>query len=500
MADISNVINVALLAGGKQAARDNMNVVCIMTPETGVINSAERYRSYRTASAVEADWGTASAVSEYANTLFATSPNPINFGGTLIVGFYRTAEEVLAPTSATLTGTQISESGLISQLQLVSDGSFVFTTDSEAETVVTGVDFQTCTTIDEILVKINAELNDTKEVMTFENGRFVLTSVETGVASLMTFLSEASTGTFVGGFLGMNEGSGAVVTNGAATETLPVESKLEGISAVKSAVNIKGACFIEKIADNEVAGLATWGKANAVIIYETFSGTTYLTVSTTNPVWSVVLAGASNMRCLYSKLNNRRLSATYMARVHTVNFNAENSAMTINLKELSVPAEDYTQSELDKAKLVGLDLYTTIKATPVVLSSVKNDAVDNVYNITAFVDAVQTDMFNLLKSTSTKLAQTESDVLKLVDQGEKTTRGFRKAGVFAPGNWSSPDSFGDIKVFKRAIAQDGFYWLAGSLEDQSQASRELRESPVLQAAVKNAGAIHSSDIIINFNK
>jgi Protein of unknown function (DUF3383). len=71
--------------------------------------------------------------------------------------------------------------------------------------------------------------------------------------------------------------------------------------------------------------------------------------------------------------------------------------------------------------------------------------------------------------------------------------------VFAPGTWSSPDSFGNIEVFNRAIEEDGFYWLAGSLADQPQSDRQERKSPVLQAAVKNAGAIHKVDVIINFN-
>ena len=47
MADISNIINVALLAGGKSAGRDNMNVVAILTPEQGVLTTAERYRAYK---------------------------------------------------------------------------------------------------------------------------------------------------------------------------------------------------------------------------------------------------------------------------------------------------------------------------------------------------------------------------------------------------------------------------------------------------------------------
>lgn len=173
--------------------------------------------------------------------------------------------------------------------------------------------------------------------------------------------------------------------------------------------------------------------------------------------------------------------------------------MTMNLKELSVAAESYSQTEIDAAKRVGMDIYTTIKDTPVVLTSGANDFVDNVYNIIAFIDAIQTDMFNVLKATGTKLAQITRDVNKLVATAEKTSRGFVRANVFGPGTWSSPDSFGNIDTFNRNIEQFGFYWLAGLLKDQPQADRAARKSPVLQGAVKNAGAIHSVDIIVNFN-
>jgi len=90
-------------------------------------------------------------------------------------------------------------------------------------------------------------------------------------------------------------------------------------------------------------------------------------------------------------------------------------------------------------------------------------------------------------------------VQQLVDQAEKTSQGFVRAGVFAPGTWSSPDTFGNVDVFKRSIESRGFYWLAGRLSDQPQQDRQDRKSPILQGAVKNSGAIHSVDAIIYFN-
>lgn len=496
MASINRVVNVALLPEGQQASRDNMNVISVLTSETGVITSAERYRAYLEISAVEADWGTASVVTQYAQTVFGTKPNPINFDGTLIVGLHRATAETVPATAATLRSTQLVESTLISQLQTITDGSFNITVDA-AVVVAASLDFSAATTLDAVAAILDTAISGA--VVSHNNGYLTVTSSTTGATSLLTYMSPGPAGTFIGGLLTMSNGTGGTLTQGAASVVLPIETKVASISALKALINIKGAVFTDIVLDAEVPTLAAWAGANQTIIYNVFTGSSYLAVSTANPVWAVKLASQTNFRCLYSKSGNRLLAATYMARTHTVNFNAENSAMTMSLKTLSVPSETYSDTEMDSAKRVGLDLYTSIKDTPVVLTSPANDFVDNVYNITAFIDAVQTDMFNVLKATGTKIPQTTQGVNTLVAQGEKTSRGFVRAGVFAPGAWSSPDSFGNIDTFNRNIEQFGFYWLAGLLRDQPQVDRQARKSPVLQCAVKNSGAIHEASIIILFN-
>ncbi len=495
-ASITNVINVALIPEGQQAQRDNMNTVAVLTSETGVIFSAERFRSYRDAAAVEADWGTASVTTQYAQAVFGTRPNPINFGGELIIGLHRAVAETVPATAATLRSTQLVEATIISQLQTITDGSFNITVDA-TPVVAASLDFSAATTLDAVAVILDTAI--TGATVSHNNGYLTVTSATTGATSLLTYMTPGPAGTFIGALLTMSSGTGGTLTQGAASVVLPIETKVESISALKALVNIKGAVFTDIVLDAEVPTLAAWAQANQTIIYNTFVGSSYFVVGAANPVWAVKLASQSSFRCLYSKAGNRLMAATYMARTHTVNFNAENSAMTMNLKELSVPAESYSQTEIDAIKRVGMDLYTTIKDTPVVLTSGANDFVDNVYNIIAFIDAIQTDMFNVLKATGTKLAQITRDVNKLVATAEKTSRGFVRANVFGPGAWSSPDTFGNIDTFNRNIEQFGFYWLAGLLKDQPQADRVARKSPVIQGAVKNAGAIHSVDIIINFN-
>lgn len=497
-ANISNVVNVALIPEGQLAARDNMNVVAIMTSQqTGPLSSANRYELYSDQGSVAGAFGSASKMTDFATAFFGTQPNPVNAGGVLVTGYWRGVDEDVPATAAVLEGAQVVPATVVSQLQAIQDGSFDITIDGGVAEALSGLDFRTITTMESAVGIIDTAL--TGATATYEDQRVVITSNTSGATSTITFATQGAAGTFLGEILAIADGTGATTTQGTAAETLTAETKLEAVTRLKEQVNVKGVVFIDPPTDIEAKSLAEWAQANSLLMYDVFDQADQLEIDPANVVWDIKLSGLTNYRCLYSKAGNRKLAATYMARAHTVNFNAENSALTMNLKELSVAAEEYTQSEITKAKNVGLDLYTTIKRTPCVLTSPANDFVDNRYNIIAFIDAVQTDMYNLLKQTGTKIPQTRRGVAQLIDQGEKTTRGFVRAGVFAPGTWSSPDYFGDRATFERNIQENGFYWRAGSLADQPQVDRQNRISPVLQAAVKNAGAIHEVDIIINFN-
>lgn len=495
-ASITNVVNVALIPEGQQAEFDNMNLITVFTGEQGVIASAERFRTYRDAASVAADWGSASAVTEYANTVFGTKPNAVNFGGSLIVALHRATTENVAATAATLESAQMVEATVLDILQTITDGSFTIDVDG-TPVIVTGLDFTSTTDLDGVATLLDAGI--TGATVAHDNGYITVTSGTTGVLSLLTAFEVHSTGTFIGEILSLSDGSGSTLTQGAAAVVLGVETKVESLTATKALINFKGSCFIDLVLDAEVDDIAAWAQANQSIVYNVFSGSDYLDVDPANPVWAVRLASQSSFRCLYSKSGNRRFAASYMARTHTVNFSAENSAITMHLKTLNVPAESYSQTEIDAAKRVGLDIYTTIKDVSVVLTSGANDFVDNVYNLIAYIDAIQTENFNLLKATGTKVPQTTKGVNQLVARNEKASRRYVRAGVFAPGTWSSPDSFGNIDTFNRNIEQFGFYVLAGLLKDQPQNERQQRKSPVVQIAVKNAGAIHSAEIIINFN-
>ena len=501
MASLNNVVNIALFGGGAQLQADNPNIVSILTSEQGFLSSAKRYASYTDIASVAGDFGTASKMYKFAQAFFAQQPNPVNVGGRLIAGYWRGAEEVVAATAGKLTGAQLAEATVIDQLQAIQDGSFDIVIDGGVAQTVISLDFRTVTEMTDVISELNTAI--TGATVTYVDQRLVITSDTTGATSSVGFLTESATGTFIGDLLSLASGTGAVSVDGVALATLAVETKVEAITQLKSLINVKGFMFIDNPTDVESKDLALWAQANKTLGYDVFNSPTNLTVDPTNVVWDIKLAGLSNYRMWYSKTGNRQQAVVGMAKVHLTNFNGENTAGNINMKEMTaITPDDLTQSEIDSALKVGLSVYVPFKSGQVskILESGANDFADNRYNLIAFEDSLQTEVFNLLGGTATKIPQTVRGVNQIIGTAEAVSARFVRAGVFAPGTWSSPDSFGDIDVFNRSISENGYYWLSGDLADQPQADREARKSPVIQGAVKLAGAINSSDIIVFVNK
>jgi hypothetical protein len=70
-------------------------------------------------------------------------------------------------------------------------------------------------------------------------------------------------------------------------------------------------------------------------------------------------------------------------------------------------------------------------------------------------------------------------------------------GLVAPGRWTAP-GFGELATGD--LLASGWYCFAASVDSQDAAQREARVAPMIQIAVKLAGAVHFSDVLINVNR
>lgn len=192
----------------------------------------------------------------------------------------------------------------------------------------------------------------------------------------------------------------------------------------------------------------------------------------------------------------------YASRGMSTNFSAINVASSMHLKSLAGVSSDtgMTQTLLNSAKAVGADVYVNIAGQACVLSHGANEFFDDVYNLDWLVGALEVAGFNYLRQTGTKIPQTEQGMDGLKAAYRRVCSQAVSNGFIAPGTWTGSDTFGDPEDFKRNITDFGFYIYSQPVALQPVADRNAREAPVVQIALKYAGAIHSTDVIVNINK
>ena len=219
-------------------------------------------------------------------------------------------------------------------------------------------------------------------------------------------------------------------------------------------------------------------------------------------------ANETKTRCLYyggvTEDENAHLKflAGYASKALSTNFSGVNTTQTLHLKDVAGVTGDSTITENLKnmANLAGVDIYANIAGTPKILTSGANEFFDYVYNLEWFKGSLQVSLFNALAQTSTKVPQTDEGMAYLKNVARRICEAAVDNGFVAPGSWTLPDFFGNQEDFLLHLGQRGYYIYSLPVARQSATAREARQAPLIQVAIKSAGAIHSSNIIININK
>ena len=501
MADISNVVNVQLFTQATSAKPKNVNVISLFTSEisAGNVDSFNRAKRYFTLSDIESDFGTTSQTYQFSQVFFAQQPNPISADGYLVISHWRATSFNAPATSAVLTGAQISLSVVLPTLQAITDGSFSIDIDGSTVTP-TGLNFSTASTLADIASIIDTGL--TGATVTENDQKIIITSDTTGATSTITYATTHTSGTDISQILNLATGTGAILEQGAAASVLAAETKLDAVTEGQAVQDFVQFGFIDNPTDQETEDLADYAQTQDDKIYwDVFDSSSNLLKDGSNVVWNdIVLAGNKRTQMFYKPDGDRRVWLACASRGAVVKFNAQNTANTLANKELKlINPDDISETDLVSAREVGLKVYTTVKSVPNIFEAGRNSYFDDEYNTIALVDSIQTDSFNLLHLTNTKIPQTTRGLLQITDTIKKTLTRFVTNGVISGGTWTLTDRFGDLNVFDKEIENIGFYVFPNPLSAQTTDERAERKTPPIQVAVKFAGAFHSIDIILNIN-
>jgi len=482
---LSNVVRVSLLQALRGLANANTSALAIITDEEPIPANYGTSRAYLDPSGVAQDFGSGSDVFRMAQVAFSQSPNIITGGGFLQI--------IPRLQSASASKATILSSSPVNLLALTED-------DYEINLAIDGgaaADF----TIGELdltsLATAEASLNST-EVSTagvtfrlsgeLSSAVVTIESDLTGATSALVIGASVASGTNIAPLLNLSGSAGGTAAG--------LESPSDCILRTAGAVDYFGIVYNDLLTDAQISATAKLVQAldKMQFVPQTDTGKIGGVFTTVRD------AGYVNTRCLLYTSGTPDavdFAAGYASRGLSVNYNGTNTATTMHLKEIIGLVADpgVTQSVLDQAKAVGVDVYGNF-GIPKLLTSGANQFFDQVYSRLAFKLRLQIAGFNFLATVPTKVPQTEAGLSALKGAYRQVCEQFVTAGVFAPGKWNSPVTFGPPEDHIRNIADSGYFVFSIPIAQQSQIEREARIAPLVQIAAKDAGAFHSIDVVV----
>lgn len=483
--DISNVVSVSLLSALKGLADVNTSALALITNEEPISSSYGTYGIYKSPTGVASDFGSDSDTYRLAIMVFSQSPSILTAGGYLVV-IPRTQSAAAQPATIIGTSTVNLRNLTASDYELYAtiDGG------TPGSLTIGDVDYSS---MEAALASLNsAEVTAAGLVFSLSgsvtSALVTLSTSGTG-ATKSIVIGTPSTGSDIAALLGID----GLSATGAATG---VERVKDCILRTAGSIPYFGIILNEKQADATLLEIA-----NLVQCYDKllFVGSN-LSADMAGIFKSIKDASLSHTRCLYYSVSEDDaldFAAGYASRGLCMKMDGANTAHTMHLKEIAGldADEGMTQTLLDTAMNDGVDTYPDIGGLSKVFISGQNLFFDQIYTRLAFKLRLQVAGFNYLAQTNTKIPQTEAGMTGLKGALREICKMFVNNGTFAPGTWNSSLTFGDPEDHVRNIADIGYFIYSDAISDQSQAEREARVAPSIYIAAKDAGAIHSADIV-----
>ena len=465
----------------------------------------------------------------------------------------RTMESVVdvlntAIANTATAGTATTEAITVDNLTSISDGCFTIAIDGGTATEITGLDFTSATNLTDVATVINTAL--TGATCVASGGALVFTSDTTGDDSSIE-LSAGVTDTDIYAEFG-------TVTYASGVDAIGCEFSVYNLNQLQltststgssSSVYVSSNSTGTDLADPSYLGVLTYvsgrdeyiGRERLVdaiirarqMIYfhcilpcidleeeEIMEASDYVQTD----VMMLAIAQSDETCCnagsLFERIKNksnhktrcfayfsgnnqeaRNMASAYMGRGLCVNFEGSGTTLTMQLKALATiePDPNITETLLQKAVNVGADVYCSIYGVTAVLSHGANDFFDNVYNDNWLLVALQVAGFNALRYANTKIPQTNEGIDALVTAYKAVLEQGVNNGAFHQGTWNLSYPFGDPEIFALNIESFGYYIYPEPLSTQSQESRDARQAPFISMAIKRAGAVHTSAVMVYIN-
>lgn len=436
------------------------------------------YAAYLTPTQVGLDFGTSSKTHAMANSIFSQQPNILIGGGQLIVILLQVSQQTLSLSAVPASGTfEVTYNG---------NSSAAINWNDEASAI-------------QAKVQAVAGLGQASVVGSLHSQAITIILYNVyGVALPITTSANS-----------LEDAGSAAIT---ITPSIPAvgETLAAAITRTVGLVQYFGILVTESCGTGQNIPSADVTAAAAVvlplvkILFMVTNSATDIT-PTSGMVAVLTLAGFTNTRVNYYgdsvALNALTFIAGYAGGRLSVDFSGSNTTTTAHLKQILGVSVDpsMTQTLLDHAETVGADTYVSLQGVAAIFCSGANQFFDQVYNRLWLTGALQVAGFNYLAQSATKIPQTEQGMDGLKGAYRAILEQAVTNQYCAPGAWNSSTTFGNQNDLIANVAQRGYYIYSVPVAQQSQANRAARQAPLVQIALKEAGAIHSSTVIVTIN-
>ncbi|MFM4124935.1 DUF3383 family protein [Klebsiella quasipneumoniae subsp. similipneumoniae] len=281
-----------------------------------------------------------------------------------------------------------------------------------------------------------------------------------------------------------------------------VETLLQAVNASLQYTNWYGLAIADSadLVEADVISVAAAIEASSLsrILAVTTADVNVLVAGNTDNIgYKLKAAGYARTFWQYSS-SSKYAAISAFGRAFTVNFTGSNTTITLKFKtEPGITYETLTTAQAAAIDAINGNVYVYYANDTAIIQQgvmANGDFFDERHGLDWLQNYVQTNLYNLLYTSTTKIPQTDAGVTRLMTNVEASLDQAVNNGLIAPGVWNG-GPIGQIE--SGDTLTKGYYVYADAVANQAQSDREARKSPVIQAAIKMAGAIHYGDVQIN---
>ena len=223
-------------------------------------------------------------------------------------------------------------------------------------------------------------------------------------------------------------------------------------------------------------------------------------LSTTDLAYLMQQAGYNQSFIQYSSTTPHAVASMF-GRAFSVDFEGSDTTITLMFKqEPGVTGENLTSAQASALQAKNCNVFVDYVNSTVILqygTMSSGQFFDTIQGIDWLQNAIQTAVYNVLFTSTTKIPQTDAGVNQLTNAIAQVCGQAVSNGLVAGGVWNAP-GFGSLEEGQYLKA--GYYIFATPLALQSESDRAARKAPPIQVAVKLAGAIQSVNVLVSVNQ